>query len=373
MVAIDASNSLLYTSNATDYKLYQWDQQLNAVPVRTLPSAAVSASFTVDSLGFGYMQVTCVGTMLAVDAAEGEVMKFKLGDKADHASQTIASDLTRPVQSVPADFNKDGLTDWVVCSFGHLSGGLYWVQQLPNNQFEKKAIREVPGATQAVVNDYNGDGWPDILVLFAHGDEGIWLFVNDQKGGFTSKNLLHFLPIYGSTSFQLVDFNKDGKLDILYTCGDNSDYSRVLKPYHGMYIFLNEGDYRYKQAYFYPINGCTKAMSADFDNDGDQDIATIAFFADLKHKPSETFLYFEQDKPFRFIPHAIPVNEYGRWMCMDVNDYDGDGDPDVALGNYALGFINQRGFRPQWDIYMPLILLENKLFPLKGHVRRQSK
>ena len=75
------------------------------------------------------------------------------------------------------------------------------------------------------------------------------MFLNDKKGGFTSTNLLRFPPVYGSSSFQLVDFNNDGKPDILYTSGDNSDYSKVLKSFHGVYIFLNQGDFKFKQCY----------------------------------------------------------------------------------------------------------------------------
>ena len=166
--------------------------------------------------------------------------------------------------------------------------------------------------------------------------------------------------MWGSTSFQLVDFNRDGNLDILYTCGDNSDYSKILKPFHGVYIFLNQGGFRYKQAYFYPINGCTKAVAADFDGDGDLDLTTIAFFGDLKNRPAETFLYFEQQRFLDFLPHAVPVSAFGRWICMDVGDWDNDGDPDVALGNFARGFQIQKDLAPRWNAYLPLIVLENK-------------
>jgi tetratricopeptide (TPR) repeat protein len=48
------------------------------------------------------------------------------------------------------------------------------------------------------------------------------------------------------------DFNNDGYKDILYTCGDNADYSsNVLKSYHGVYIFLNDGHNNFSQKYFF--------------------------------------------------------------------------------------------------------------------------
>ncbi|GAB4054289.1 FG-GAP repeat domain-containing protein [Spirosoma litoris] len=360
MVAVDSVSGQIYSSNENTSGLYQWNSALKPTLIRTLNSPAVQARF-IQAGGSHRALLTCIGTMMAVDRPSGEVVEVELDKSATSQPITLARQLPRPIQSTPADFNHDGLTDYIVCGFGHNAGGLYMLKQRPDHQFEKQVIKEVPGATQVITGDFNNDGWLDFMALFAHADEGIWLFTNDQQGGFNDRNLLKFPPVYGSTSFQLIDFNKDGRLDILYTCGDNSDYSRVLKRFHGVYIFLNKGNNRYEQAYFYPINGCTKAVAADFDKDGDLDLATIAFFGDLKNNPAETFIYFEQKNPLNFAPHAIPIHTYGRWMCMDVNDLDRDGDLDIVLGNYSQGFLNEVGFKPNWNGYLPLIVLENKV------------
>jgi hypothetical protein len=119
------------------------------------------------------------------------------------------------------------------------------------------------------------------------------------------------------------------------------------------------GNWDFKQKWFYPIDGCTKAIAADFDGDGDLDIATSAFYTDLKNNPAEGFIYFEQVSPFNFKAHAIPVSKYGRWFTMDVGDYNNDGKPDIVLGNYATGFMTQGGFKPFWDTKTPFIVLEN--------------
>jgi hypothetical protein len=292
-----------------------------------------------------------------------------LDPSGNQEGKIIADKLPRPVQSLSADFDKDGLEDRLICGFGHNMGGLYWYKQSVNKSFEKKIISTMPGAEHAVIGDFNHDGWPDVVCLFAQADEGIWLFLNDHKGGFTTTNLLKFPPVYGSSSFQLVDFNHDGKLDILYTSGDNSDYSKILKPFHGVYIYLNQGNFKYKQAYFYPVNGATKAIAADFNGDGKLDIALIAFFPDLKNNPAEGFTYFEQDKPMHFIPHNLPIENEGRWICMDVADYNADGKPDIILGNYALGFINEDGLKPTWNTRIPFVILKNTGIPAARAVK----
>jgi hypothetical protein len=246
------------------------------------------------------------------------------------------SPLARPVNLAAADLNGDGQTDWVVCEFGNLTGALSWLENKGGGVFERHIIRAVPGAIRVYVDDYNHDGLPDLWVLFAQGDEGIFLFTNQGKGRFTQQTILRFPPSYGSSYFELVDFNKDGYPDILYTCGDNADFSPVLKPYHGIYIFLNDGHNRFSQRYFFPMDGCYKAVARDFDGDGDLDIAAISFFPDLKHQPEEGFVYLENKGGFDFQPYSLPETQRGKWLTMDVGDIDGDGKPDIVLGNFSL-------------------------------------
>jgi hypothetical protein len=250
-------------------------------------------------------------------------------------SHQVFGQLARPVQLAAGDLNMDGLRDYLVCEFGNLAGALSWLENKGNGSFERHVIRAFPGAIRAYIDDYNHDGLPDILALFAQGDEGIFLFTNQGKGRFTEQRVLQFPPIYGSSYFELADFNNDGQPDILYTCGDNSDYSPVLKPYHGVYIFLNDGDFHFTQRYFFPVDGCYKAMARDFDGDGDPDIALISFFADYERQPEEGFVYLENRGGFDFQPYSLPETQRGKWLVMDAGDLDGDGNPDIVLGNFS--------------------------------------
>ena len=364
MSIISPGENAVYTSSLNKPGLYKWNHDLKPEMITALASPAVDIDFSHSQQKI----ITVMGGMRATDGTIGEVFSLSKKPNGDYIKAKVDSTFIRPLQSKPIDYNKDGLTDYVICSFGHTKGGLYILKQLKNHQFVKFPLREVPGATQSLTGDFNNDGWPDVMALFAHADEGIWLFTNDKKGGFETKNILRFPSVYGSSSFQLIDMNNDGKPDIVYTAGDNSDYSRILKPYHGLYVYLNNGNLTFKKSYFYPINGCTKAVATDFDQDGDMDVATIAFFADFKNNPAESFIYFENSfngvkSTLNFKPIAIPVSKNGRWICMDVNDYDGDGDADVVLGNYSKGFLNEESFKPNWDVHTPFVILENKSGP----------
>jgi hypothetical protein len=359
LVAFDTIGRRIFTSDRFTSTVSQWDGQLKLKASKKYSSPAVDVQFSRNASGKKQGEFTFIGSMDAIDVSNGFVKDIDLSTPGNNNEKQIISGLPRPVQSLSVDLDKDGLEDRVVCGFGHNGGGLYWFKQLKTAQFEKHIISNIPGAEHAVIEDYNHDGWPDIICMFAQADEGIWLFLNDHKGGFSTTNLLRFPPVYGSSSFQLVDFNHDGKLDILYTSGDNSDYSKILKPFHGVYIYLNQGNFKYKKAYFYPVNGATKAVAADFNGDGLIDIAVIAFFSDLKNNPEEGFTYFEQNSPLHFIPHNLPIANAGRWICMDVADYNGDGKPDILLGNYAEGFINQEDLKSHWDTHTPFVILKN--------------
>lgn len=357
MVAIDSAGKAIYTSSSEMPALARWNAGFEKEKKASLSSPAMHMLFS----GAEAPVVTVVGEMRAYDVSQGELYQLKPSGGFD--PQPFVTGLRRPLHTSVADFNRDGKMDYVVSAFGHNQGGLYMVRQIQDGKFEKVPVRELAGATQSVTGDFNGDGWSDIIALFAHAQEGIWLFTNDTKGGFTEKPLLRFPPVYGSSSFQLADFNRDGEPDILYTSGDNSDYSRILKPYHGIYIFLNKGNLQFEQSWFHPANGATKAMAADFDGDGDTDIASVAFFADLAHHPGEKFLYFRNESPaagLKFQPFSPPIARYGRWICMDVKDWDGDGDPDIVLGNYSKGFLNQEEVKPDWNVYLPFLILENQ-------------
>lgn len=356
MVAFDSYRQAIYMGDGGDNNLYAWDSSLQRNTLRSFSSPVVSAAFS----GTDHQPAfTCIGTLRALDAKAGQLWQAPPGDTAGASWQLLADSLPRPVQSLPADLDRNGLQDWIVCGFGHDIGGLYYFRQIAAGSYQRNTLWEMPGAIHATVNDFDGDGWPDIMALFAYSDEGIWLFLNDHKGGFKRTNLLRFPPVYGSTSFQVADFNKDGKPDILYTCGDNGDYSMVLKPYHGVYVFLNEGKGKFSQAFFYPVNGCTKAIAADFDQDGDLDIAAIAFFADLVHHPDEKFVYLQQTGGMQFAPHTLPGLNDGRWLCMDAGDFDRDGDTDVVLGNYSRGFLIQDSMQVTWNPHLPLVVLKN--------------
>ncbi|MCE7067451.1 VCBS repeat-containing protein [Dyadobacter sp. CY326] len=285
----------------------------------------------------------------------GPENKFKLGDIA-------ISNLRRPVSMAYGDLNKDGFDDVVACEFGNETGQLAWFQNNGRGGYDKRILRDKPGAITAIIKDANSDGLPDIYVLMAQGDEGVFLYENKGSGNFEEKRLLTFLPLNGSQYIELADFNKDGFDDIVYVCGDNADKTPVLKNYHGVYIFQNDGKANFKQTYFYQLNGAYKAMMRDYDLDGDLDIAAISFFPDYVRYPEESFVYLNNKGNLKFDDYSFPQATNGRWVAIDAGDMDADGDVDLVLGSFVY-FLPQgdtTGLGKKWLLESPsVIVLEN--------------
>ena len=174
--------------------------------------------------------------------------------------------------------------------------------------------------------------------------------------------LAQFPPSYGSNYFDTLDFDRDGDLDLVITNGDNGDFSTIIKPYHGIRILLNNGQNKFDQKYFFPVNGIQKLLVRDFDRDGDLDMASISFFPDFKRQVNESFIYWENDGHSGFKRSTFKEANTGRWMCMDAGDIDRDGDEDIVLGNalFSLGEV-PKSIQENWEHNpVSLYVLENK-------------
>src|SRR5262245_17987191 len=144
-------------------------------------------------------------------------------------------------------------------------------------------------------------------------------------------------PTWGFAGFEIVDFNKDGQLDLLAANGDNGDFALPLKNYHGIRLYLNDGKNHFTEAFFYPLHGAYKAMARDFDGDGDLDIAGIAFYPDFEQQRPENFVYLQNAGGMKFEAFTCAESDIGRWIVMDAGDLDGDGDVDLVLGSFVRG------------------------------------
>ncbi len=292
------------------------------------------------------------------DDPQGTFWKMKIDSDGIRDTTLILSGLERPVDSEWIDLDQDGMADLVLAEHGNMLGkiSIYWGDN--SGGFESpQTLLYSPGAVSIQAIDLNQDGKLDLSALFGQGDEALYSFVNKGDRKFSSHQVLRFPPIYGSAFAQRVDIDDDGDLDILYVNGDNSDYSKVSKPYHGIRIYENIGEENFELKTFLFTNGAVKAQLLDYDQDGDRDMVSVSYFADYKASPQEGFIFWENLGDGEYIPKTFPEVNIGRWITLETVDLDGDKDQDLILGSMP-GFesVNDASLSIKWYKESPSIV-----------------
>jgi len=361
LLKTDTVNERIFVGEAgtNTFRVFDFDRHLKAsLTLGSPPTDVISERDRLLVLESGMLEPN--------DQPKGTLVQYDFArDGSLHFSKVLIDSLFRPVFVKQFDFAGHGRKDFVICEFGNNRGRLALYRE-DGATYQRHVLDATPGAIRFEILDLTGDGFPDIVALFAQGDERIVLFANDGTGDFAGRTVLaRFPPIYGSMYFTMRDFNGDGKPDILYVNGDNFDYSRVLKPYHGIRILENDGHNNFTERYFFPVYGAAQAVVADFDKDGDLDILTTSNFADSARHPERGIMYFENVGRYQFKPYAFSIARGNQWNVMATADLNRDGWPDVIIGAMHLADIAriQRSFRgPTLEAAVePILLFENRM------------
>lgn len=329
LLKVDSAHHRLYVGEAGSnlLRVFDWNRRLVAsVPLASPPTGAI-----VDG---GRVLVLLSGILDPNDEAKGSLVEYDWSGTTLEPGKVLIDSLYRPV------FVGRSHGDFVICEFGNNLGRLA-LYRLNGAKYERHVLEQSPGAIRFELHDLTGDGVPDLVALFAQGDERIVMFPGDAANNFGAPQVLaRFPPVYGSMHFEMHDFNGDGKLDIVYVNGDNFDFSRILKPYHGVRILENDGQNNFVERYFYPVYGAAQTAVADFDGDGDLDILVASNFAAPGHA-EQGIIYLENQGGggYRFQPYSFSGAEGNQWNVMALGDFNADGRPDAVVGAMSLANI----------------------------------
>ena len=269
-----------------------------------------------------------IGELKNIDEPAGEIVV------KTNSLQPLIIALERPINFEVEDFDNDGIDEILVAEFGKFLGGINLYTQ--KDKINKLNLHNGSGAVKTIVKDVNSDGLKDFYVLVTQADESVYLFLNMGNLRFDKKRLLSLPAHYGTTHFELLDFDADGDDDIVCSSGDSGDYGIILKPFHGVRLFENQGNHHFEQVWFHTQQGAYGTASADYDDDGDIDIASIGYFASHLDRGRESFIYFENQSVEKgewiFEPHGIRGKKNECWILITSADVDNDGDLDIILG-----------------------------------------
>lgn len=324
MIKFDANSRSLFVGDARN-QLVQLDSSLSMVNSWSLTGPPSDMCFPAT----GSPRLLLVGSIPPTEQRNGVL--FDLKSTTDSISRPPIIAMARPVHVSLGDVDGDGNQDAVVCEFGHHTGRLTLFAGQHPEAAEPLISRS--GARQTILHDVDKDGKLDVIVLMAQAQEQILLLKNLGDGRFSMQVLLNFSPLHGLSHMELTDMDGDGDQDLLVSNGDNWDFSPIRKPYHGVRIFLNDGGFKFRQAAFFPLPGASKAMTIDFDKDGDLDIAAISFYDD-PDDPINGFLLLENKGALVFDRLLLPAARTGKWLTMECADIDADGSTDIMLGSY---------------------------------------
>jgi hypothetical protein len=282
-----------------------------------------------------------LGSFQPADHQNGRLFWLRRLPTGAYEPVILAKGLGRAADARTADFDDDGDLDVVLGVFGwRRTGSLMLLENRTKDWkspiFVPRTLDPRTGAIHVPVADLNGDKRPDFVTLFAQEHESVVAFLNGGRDLTFTPQTIYAAPHpnWGSSGIELVDLDKDGDHDVLYTHGDTFD-DLVVKPYHGIQWLENEGRYPFTAHTLAAMPGAQRAQAADMDGDGDLDVVAVALISAGELNASlGSIVWLEQTKRGVFERHTIEMGSPNH-ATLDLADANGDGRPDIVVGWFA--------------------------------------
>ena len=283
-----------------------------------------SSVYTADLDGDGYLD------MISTSLSDSRVAWYKNTDGlGNFGPQQIISGSFEGLSSVfAADLDGDGDNDVLVAStYGDTVG---WFENLDGQgTFGPYQVISVltDGASSVYAFDADGDGDIDVFSISVGDHKIAWYKNIDGQGNFGPQQIIstnYEVPVYITSG----DIDGDGKMDLI---SGNSHYQ------NGSIVWFKnvdgQGDFVEQQTLSNELVLCKAAVLADIDGDGDLDIAAVSLtFGD------PAAVWFENmdgqgnfNETPNFIDTLINPN------TIFAADFDNDGDIDLAVGSPDTG------------------------------------
>jgi gliding motility-associated-like protein len=183
----------------------------------------------------------------------------------------------------------------------------------------------VAGTLAMVVQDFTGDGWPEIVVTpsKSYTNQKTFILTNPANGSVNFTSISNF-TVTGSANINdlaSADFNSDGKLDLVYADRQSSK----------AFVFLNQGNLAFNS-----VNGSNGFASSDAwgvdvaDMNGDGLVDFVVGSRNFTVPEINIFTSNGGSTPTFSETTISTTATKGNWF-VKVGDYDGDSKPDIAV------------------------------------------
>lgn len=231
-----------------------------------------------------------------------------------------------------ADINSDGNLDLIINGKVGTAGFVATMLGNGNKSFQVPVVTNYSGPASAhtVVGDFNGDGVPDVALIWAG---GVKIMLGNSNGTSQAPINSFFSTYVGENGIATADFNGDGIPDLVITANDPSS----TNGFAFVGVCLGNGDGTFQDISQVAGSGANyvgsiTAAIGDFNGDGKLDIATAIQTAGPVIEGLINVSLGNGDGTFSSagsVPNVPLVT-----TPLLVGDFNADGTLDLATGGY---------------------------------------